>query len=160
LNGSVFNVTVELLEELLTNVGHTLRSAIPLEVIDKVGYLKTGDDAKEIVADLLSQYMQNVLADADAGKCTKSDWPFQDVQGTLDLEDELNQILDIDVGDIDLGTVYYNSNSTSALPTWGPIAVNNGPISFRKYVTYFDSWMELNEDVTSAYCQCMNADRE
>jgi hypothetical protein len=163
LNGSVFNVTVDLLEELLTNAGHTLRSAVPLEVIDKVGYLKTGDDAKEIVADLLSQYMQNVIADADAGKCATADWPFKtsatDVQGTLDLDAELDAILDIDVGDIDLGTVYCNSDITGPLPAWRPIAgLNRGLIPFGNYVRYSEA-CEIEED-TSVYSACMNADRE
>jgi hypothetical protein len=97
-NGSIINISRELLEDLLTTAGYSIQSLVPLEVIDKVGFLKTGDDAKQIVVDLLAKSLPD--GDADV---TSANWPFPtsatDTQGTLDLGDDI---------DIDLGTVYYD----------------------------------------------------
>jgi hypothetical protein len=169
--GSVYNMSVDLLDDLLTTAGHTLHSAVPLQIIDNVGFLKTGDDAKQIVADLLAKS----LPDGDT-EITTADWPFPtsgtDSQMVLDLDDdEVNQILNGGI-DIDMGSVY-----------WAPPAgLNRGKIKTvvdmshvgdaillkaRKpapadvgffYCPYIP--LALADEAHSYYSACMNRDRE
>ena len=99
VSGSVYNVSVELIEQLLAGEGMYLFRATPLQVIDKVGFLKTGDDAKDIVADLLAKYMLGVgftVTEVDQSvsqsPVTSGAWPFP-VSGT-----DSQSVLDLDVG--------------------------------------------------------------
>jgi hypothetical protein len=58
----MMQVDSEFLAKALTDFGCTLHQFEPLEVLDKVGYLKTGDDAAEITLDALQIYMQKLIA--------------------------------------------------------------------------------------------------
>lgn len=59
VNGTLYAVSVDLITQLLSDKGMSLHSSIPLAVIDKVGFLQTGEDSKKIVGELLEKYIED-----------------------------------------------------------------------------------------------------
>jgi hypothetical protein len=52
----------DFLEKALTYSGFALHTFDPLQVIDKIGYVKQGDDAAELTLDALQAYLQYQIA--------------------------------------------------------------------------------------------------
>jgi hypothetical protein len=53
----LLTVDSEFLKKALTHINCALHQFEPLQVLDKVGFVKSGDDAAEITLDALSAYM-------------------------------------------------------------------------------------------------------
>ena len=66
----MLRVDSEFMVEALKTLNYTLHQFQPLQLTDKVGFLKTGDDACEVLLDSLQLYMQNQIAAGGPGMMT------------------------------------------------------------------------------------------